>query len=101
MISAVGRLVVYSATAGAALVLRREGPSAFSPPAWTHLATIAFCAWLFAYQTAVEALVVSAVIMGGTVLWFGYRAFAARGERRTRSGSAESERNVGGRGREA
>jgi amino acid transporter len=71
-ISAVGRLIVYVATACAALKLRRAGPSAFSPPAWVHLATVAFCVWLFLHQTAMEALVVGSVLLGGTAIWLGY-----------------------------
>jgi amino acid transporter len=72
-ISAVGRLIVYVATAGAALKLRRVEPSSFSPPAWTHVVTIAFCAWLFMHQTAAEALVIGIVLVAGSALWLAYR----------------------------
>ncbi|MGH9346805.1 MAG: APC family permease [Vicinamibacterales bacterium] len=72
-ISAVGRLLVYVATALAVLKLRRTSPSEFAPPAWVHAATTAFCVWLFMYQTLQEAIVVGIVIGSGSLVWVAYR----------------------------
>jgi APA family basic amino acid/polyamine antiporter len=77
-ISAIGRLIVYAATALAVLKLRRTSPSAFAPPAWVHLVTTAFCLWLFLYQTLHEALVVGVVLGIGTVAWGAYRLWRRR-----------------------
>jgi amino acid transporter len=77
-ISAIGRLLVYVATALGVLRLRRTSPSAFTPPAWVHLATTAFCSWLFLYQTLQEALVVLAVVACGSFTWLAYRFWRRR-----------------------
>lgn len=77
-ISAVGRLIVYVATALGTLKLRRAGPSAFALPAWAHIVTIAFSGWLFVHQTLGEAVVVGVVIACGSVIWLGYRFWRIR-----------------------
>lgn len=71
-ISAVGRLLVYAATSLAVLRLRHREASAFRAPTGTHLASVAFCAWLFAHQTLGEAIAVATVLLTGSVLWLGY-----------------------------
>ena len=80
-ISAVGRLIVYVATALAVLKFRRAAPSAFAVPVWVHAATISFSGWLFLNQTLGEALVVGVVITGGSVIWLGYRVWRLRSAR--------------------
>jgi amino acid transporter len=74
-ISAVGRLLVYVATAVAVLRLRRSLPSAFIVPTWVHVVTAGFCIWLLLHQTLAEAIAVSIVLAGGSVIWIGYRGW--------------------------
>lgn len=87
-ISAVGRLLVYVATALAVLKLRRNSPSAFAVPAWVHLVTIAFCLWLFMYQTLQEAIVVGIVIGGGSIVWAAYGLWRRRSSEPARMAAA-------------
>ena len=68
-VSAVGRLIVFEVTFFATLRLRKRGPSAFCVPLWVHFVAIAFCGWLFLYQTANEALAVFSVIVTSTAFW--------------------------------
>ncbi len=68
-ISAIARLIVYSSTSIAVLRLRRDRASTFRPPAWVHIAAVAFCGWLIASLTWGEAFAVSLVWLAGSVLW--------------------------------
>ena len=78
-ISAVGRLLVYVATALSVLLLRRKTRSAFVAPWWVHVGTIGFCGWLLLYQKLGEALVVAVVLATGCVVWGAYRWSRRRG----------------------
>jgi amino acid transporter len=82
-ISAIGRLLVYVATALAVIKLRRTSPSEFAPPVWVHLVTTTFCVWLFMYQTLQEGIVVGIVIGSGSLAWIAYRWWQRRSSRST------------------
>jgi amino acid transporter len=69
-VSAVGRLTVFEFTLFANLKLRRSKASEFVVPIWVHLLAVAFCAWLFLYQTLDEALCVASVIIVSSAFWF-------------------------------
>ena len=81
-LSAIARLVIYVATCGALVALRRRGelPAGCLLPGGPLLAAagIAFAAWLLSTRNLTQAWIVGAIVASGAVVWLVVRGSAAR-----------------------
>jgi APA family basic amino acid/polyamine antiporter len=93
-ISAIARLLYYTATCIALLVLRRKMPDAargFSVPggALIPVAAVALSIWLLMGSTKTQISISAATLIAGAIIYWTYQWSLAAAERRTAQGAAK------------